>query len=294
MWPEELWKWALCYRLETGTLLLDDHLQLGEAFSASGKTAGRLISRTFPAQSFRTPPMRCRAHGGCRAPPGGGLSQPATPRSGLSRERASLLRASRLITHGPEFHGRSHWDWKVNGCCQRAAEIIARVTRKSRHHRSILGIIRSVPVLGYGLEAPARNTWRRREVWCLSGPCCSEWRALWTEKVGDFSRFPRLLGPRVWAKGKPAAYWDTMGDDISFISVTIWAAVWRKEVDLSGLDHIPLWVGSLRPRCWRLLGFVEGRKEKSHLSEKSQRTVFDRKSQGARIELRKTTFLQDL
>lgn len=115
---------------------------LENAFSASGNPTGPLIWRTCPAQSFRTPPLCCDAHGGQGSSWGRAESTCHSPLR-LSRERAS-----RLITNSTEFHGRSHWDWKANDDCQRAGEIIARVTRKSPHHRSILGIIRSVPLWG--------------------------------------------------------------------------------------------------------------------------------------------------
>lgn len=173
-----------------------------KAFSASENPTGHLIWRTFPRTELtHTSDVRSRP---CAVPSvgAGGSSwgraasirhSPLRP----SRERAWLLRASRThCRRHTEFHGRSHWDWKVND----AGEVIAGVTRKSRQHCSILGVIGSVPHLGNGLETPGRNRWRRREVWCLSGPCCSEWQAHWTEKVGRFSCFSRLSCPRVSEK----------------------------------------------------------------------------------------------
>lgn len=113
-----------------------------KAFSASENPTGHLIWRTFP-------PHRAHAHLRCAVPSvgAGGSSwgraasirhSPLRP----SRERAWLLRASRThCRRHTEFHGRSHWDWKVND----AGEVIAGVTRKSQQQCSILGVIGSVP-----------------------------------------------------------------------------------------------------------------------------------------------------
>lgn len=101
-------------------------------------------------------------------------------------------------------HYRRHGiPWKKSLRLESERLLPTRWGNHSRSHQEVptppfhIGANKKRPPPGYGLEAPGRNRWRRREVWCLSGPCCSEWRAHWTEKVGNFSCFPRLSCPRV-------------------------------------------------------------------------------------------------
>lgn len=65
-----------------------------------------------------------------------------------------------------------------------------------RTRRLVIGNSKNPLTLEHGLEAPGRSRWRRRELWCLSGPCCSERRARWAEKVGKLSQlFSPLTAP---------------------------------------------------------------------------------------------------
>lgn len=115
------------------------------------------------------------------------------PTQAFTGARLCSCALSRFTTTRQGIPGRKPLRLENQRLLQRCQKASLEITGSQNTAFFTLGNnIKQLP-LEYGLEALGRSRWRRREVCCLSRPCCSEWRARWAEKVGNFnSFFPRL------------------------------------------------------------------------------------------------------